>query len=103
MSVLLSIAKTAKWNMKVKADNFYAILYIAQILLSRQGLLTGMSDRVYQDLDSGATSWSSIGPEMNLMKSMYSYPKPAVPFKKKEGLRLASGLAALLTTSVSTR
>ena len=115
---------------KVKSDSCNAVLYIwgyiAQILLSRQGLLTRMSeqeqngrlqhllhilelcamqststefnsqawlcaknysDRVYQDLDSGATSWSSIGPKMhptNLMQSMSSFPKAAVPFKEKK-------------------
>ena len=113
---------------KVKPDSCNAVLYIwgyiAQLLLSRQGLLTRMSeqeqngrlqhllhilelcamqssstdfnsqawlcaknysDRVYQDLDSGATSWSSIGPKMhptNLMQAMSSYPKAAAPFKK---------------------
>ena len=41
------------------------------------------SDRVYQDLDSGATSWSLIGPKMhptNLMQAMSSFPK--IPVKK---------------------
>ena len=45
------------------------------------------SDRVYQDLDSGATTWSSIGPKMhptNLIQAMSSYPRAVVPFKEKK-------------------
>ena len=121
---------TVEYAKKVKADSCNAVLYIwgyvAQLLLSRQGLLTRMSeqeqngrlqhllhilelcamqssstefnsqawlcaknysDRVYQDLDSGATTWSSIGPKMhptNLMQAMSSYPRAAVPFKEKK-------------------
>ena len=113
---------------KVKADSCNAILftwgYVAQILLSRQGLITRMtdqeengrlqhllhvmelcamqssstdfnsqawlcarnySDRVFQDLDSGATSWPMIGPKMhptNLMQAMSSFPK--IPYKEKK-------------------
>ena len=116
---------------KVKADSCNLVLYvwgyIAQLLLSRQGFITMMSeqeqngrlqhllhtlelcamqsssldfnsqawlcarnysDRVYQDLDSGATSWSSIGPKMhptNLMQSMSSFPKMTYKEKKIPG------------------
>ena len=43
------------------------------------------SDRVFQDLDSGSTSWSLIGPKMhptNMMMSMSAHPK-VIPFKEK--------------------
>ena len=106
---------------KIKPDNCNLVLYIwgyvAQLLLSRQGHVTGMSDqeqngrlqhllhmlelcatqssstdfnsqpwlcaknyseRVFHDLDAGATSWSMIGPKMhptNLMQAMASFPK----------------------------
>ena len=43
------------------------------------------SERVYQDLDSGATSWSQIGHKMhptNMMMSMSAHPK-VIPFKEK--------------------
>ena len=42
------------------------------------------SDRVFQDLDSGSTSWAQIGPKMhptNMMQAMVAYPK-VTPFKQ---------------------
>ena len=116
---------------KVKADNCNIILYVwgylAQILASKQGTISAMSehelvgrlqhllhvlelcamqsastdfnssawlcarnysDRVFQDLDSGATSWASIGPKMhptNMMQAMSAYPK--VVFKQSEKVK----------------
>ena len=110
---------------KAKADNCNLVLYvwgfIAQILASRQGSISAMSDpevagrlqhllhvlelcamqssstdfnspawlcarnysdRVFQDLDSGATSWSQIGPKMhptNMMQAMSAHPKVTIP------------------------
>ena len=106
---------------KAKPENCNLVLYVwgyvAQILASKQGLISAMpeqeqigrlqhllhllelcamqssstdfnspawlcaknySDRVYQDLDIGATSWSQIGPKMhptNLMQAMSTHPK----------------------------
>ena len=106
---------------KAKPENCNLVLYVwgyvAQILASKQGLISAMpeqeqigrlqhllhvlelcamqssptdfnssawlcarnySDRVYQDLDIGATSWSQIGTKMhptNLMQAMSTHPK----------------------------
>ena len=113
---------------KAKADNCNLVLYVwgylAQILASKQGTISAMSDqehvgrlqhllhilelcamqssstdfnntawlcarnysdRVFQDLDSGSTSWAQIGPKMhptNMMQAMCAYPK--VIFKQPE-------------------
>ena len=43
------------------------------------------SDRVYQDLDSGATAWHQIGPKMhptNMMQAMSTHPK-VIPIKQE--------------------
>lgn len=106
---------------KVKPDNCNLVLYVwgyvAQLLASKQGLISSMSEqeqigrlqhllhvlelcamqspptdfntpawlcaknyseRVYQDLDTGATTWSHIGPKMhptNMMQAMATHPK----------------------------
>ena len=115
---------------KAKADNSNLVLYvwgfIAQILASRQGATSPMSepelvgrlqhllhvlelcatqssstdfnspawlcarnysDRVYQDLDSGATTWSQIGPKMhptNMMQAMVAHPKVTFPPRQEK-------------------
>ena len=120
---------------KAKSDNCNLVLYVwgyvAQILASKQGLLSPMSeqeqlgrlqhllhvlelcamqssstdfnlpawlcaknysDRVFQDLDSGATSWPQIGPKMhptNMMQAMSTHPK--VLFHKQEKVVKPSG------------
>ena len=46
------------------------------------------SDRIFQDLDSGATSWAQIGPKLhptNLMQAMSTHPK-VIPLKKEPRL-----------------
>jgi len=59
------------------------------------------SDRVFQDLDSGSTSWSTIGPKMhptNMMQAMSSHPKvttPKVATVAARGLGLSGGGSAL--------
>ena len=45
------------------------------------------SDRVFQDLDSGATSWPLIGPKMhptNMMQAMSTHPKVAIHKQEKK-------------------
>ena len=45
------------------------------------------SDRVFQDLDSGATTWAHIGPKMhptNMMQAMSAHPKVAITKPDKE-------------------
>ena len=114
---------------KAKADNCNLVLYVwgylAQILASKQGAISAMSeqehvgrlqhllhvlelcamqssstdfnspawlcarnysDRVFQDFDSGAASWASIGPKMhptNMMQAMSAHPKTAPKQQEK--------------------
>jgi hypothetical protein len=52
------------------------------------------SDRVFQDLDSGATSWSQIGPKMhptNMMQAMSTHPKVVPVVKEKTKVVGAGG------------
>ena len=118
---------TVDYARKAKPENCNIVLYVwgyvAQILASKQGLISAMpeneqigrlqhllhilelcamqssatdfnspawlcaknySERVYQDLDTGATSWSNIRPKMhptNMMQAMASHPKKVVPDK----------------------
>ena len=47
------------------------------------------SDRLYQDLDAGATTWAQIGPKMhptNMMQSMCTHPKVVKQEKKQTPL-----------------
>ena len=115
---------------KAKADNCNLVLYVwsyvAQILASKQGAISAMSDqelvgrlqhllhilelcamqssasdfndaawlcarnysdRLFQDLDSGATTWAHIGPKMhptNMMQSMCTHPKVVKQEKVKQ-------------------
>ena len=49
------------------------------------------SDRIFQDLDSGSTHWSQIGPKMhptNMMQAMALHPK-VIPTFKAEKLKTA--------------